>query len=773
MIRRLTFRKYRENRLFRKILITYSFFIIAVFMITSLISIGKSAGTLRKEILKTRMEQLQRFRHQFDRLLPQWISTELSEIFISNKRDIRKIVGWQTNSSLLKVRDASVEMTKVVTAAPHLRDISFYLPQSDTFLSQFSGLNLKMMEMRPYPVYQHYSPFLRGVFQSNGPLNGWIRWESESRGEHPRSIPILTFYQSLPLGGIESAGWIAYHFDIQVLEGIIGPELTEGSEFIIYDRDAALLGPPIAEESSRFSDEPSGTFFSGGSKAGKVVLWVRSRSNDFIYLYQVPINQLKRQVIQSISLAAAATVLILIFALFAIGRLTSYYYGPLGSLFQTVRIWAGREGMKLNLESAQLYLQEKDRSFKKMQEALEHSMEINRYNLFLAVLLGRLKSESSLADAERLAGIHFRDGKAGLMVVEIENLVFAQHPVEIQELIIHEIRGEIDIFFERKAVPHLVYSHHRSTIPVIFSPSFLTEKELRHLLGKFSAAAPVNICLGTCCLALAQIYQVYERCRDYCLYSFIYPSGRIFSDEVISRWETQHIDFHTKQMNQIKEIIKSSGSDTYFKTLEGSLSQYLEQGVSLASLKNYLLQNALLLGELALEYSIEEPSLHSSLLEAESMQQKTLSLWMQWFRCRLNTYKREKEKRFSHSYSLFIESAKRYIDENLDSQMSLETVADHFDVSPGHLSRLFKEYSNLCFGEYLKSRKIVKAAEILRRSPDQEIARIAAGLGYHTPSYFSRIFKKAYGMTPAKYRKVEGKRRNATAPESIISGGPG
>lgn len=770
MIRRPVFRKIKENLLFRRIFITYALFIIAVFMLTSLFSIGKSALNLRNEILKTRMEQLQRFRHQFDRLLPQWVSTELSETFVSNKRDIGKMSAWETNSSLLKVRDASAEMKKIVTATPHLRDISFYLLQSDTFLSQFYGLNLKMTQMRPYPVYRDYIPFLRKLSGSDGSLNGWVRWESRGRGEHPVNIPTLTFYQGLPVGGTQRTGLIAYHFDIQVLERTIGPELTEGSEFTIYNRDIPLFGPSITEEAPNFPDQPSGTFFSGGSKGKKVVLWARSRSNDFIYVYQVPIEQLKSQVIQSIWIAAVATVLIFLFALFAIGRLTSYYYGPLGSLFQTVKNWAGREGMKLNLESAQRYLQEKDRSFTKMREALSHNREINRYNLFLAVLFGRLKSENSLADAEKLAGIHFRDGRAGLLVVEIETPVFGRQAVEIQELIIHEIRGAIDIFFERKDVPCLAYSHRRSTVPVLFSPTSLTDKELKDLLGEFGEIAPVNICLGTFSLPLGQIQQVYERCREYSLYSFIYPSGRIFSNELISEWETRHIDFHTKQMNEIKEMIKSSGSDTYFKTFEESLSRYLEEGVSLVSLKNCLLQNALLLGELALEYNIQEPSLNSSRLEVESMGQTTLELWSRWFRCRLSTYKQEKEKKFKAGHSLFIESVKRHINENLDSQMSLETVADHFDVSPGHLSRLFKEYSNLCFGEYLKKQKIVTAAAILRRSPDEEIARIAARLGYHTPSYFSRIFKEAYGMTPAKYRKVEGERRETTVPRHTVSG---
>lgn len=731
MYRRFMIRNSQENRLFRRILVSYCMFIVVLVSAISLFSSVKNARTLRNEILHTRMEQLRRFRLQFDRLLPDWVNRELSNAFVVDNNDLRKLTVWDYNASLQSLREVSSEMTRIVMSNPHLRDISFYSLESDTFLSSFYGLNLGMAETQPYPVYPAYAPFIEELTESDSPDSGWMRWDS--RGEDQSTFPVLTFYQLLPFGaGKNNRSRIAYHFDLDSLNRIVKTELIDDSRFFIYHNRMNLFGSSVFTKNLPLTSAPSGVFFTDEKASRNAVLWARSRSSDFVYLYEVPLNHLYRRVTSSIWIAAAVTMLILLFALVAAGFITNHYFRPLGSLFQTLGSWAGREGMKLNLQSAQHYL-------KSMEES-------SRYNFFLAVLLGRLDKGKSSFDL-------FSDGRAGIIVVEIEPAVFKRSPRSVQERMVREVREKIRLFFERKSAPFLAYPHRGSAIPVLFSPVSFVHDELRSLLGEPGESAPVNICIGGCSIVLDDVHRAFERCREYASYSFLYPSGKIFDETLVSQWENRHIEFHTREMNEIKRRIKSSGSDAYFRDFEDSLCRYREEGVSLISLKNYLLQNALLLGELASERGMETPRLDCSHLEVESMQQETLELWTEWFRSRLSIYRSDREKQFKTSHSQFIDSVKSYIDGNIDSQTSLDTVAHYFEVSSSHLCRLFKEYSNLSFGDYLKHSKMKLAARILRRSSEDGIARIAAGLGYQTPSYFSRIFKEFYGMTPGLYRK--------------------
>ena len=52
----------------------------------------------------------------------------------------------------------------------------------------------------------------------------------------------------------------------------------------------------------------------------------------------------------------------------------------------------------------------------------------------------------------------------------------------------------------------------------------------------------------------------------------------------------------------------------------------------------------------------------------------------------------------------------------------------------------------------LREVKLSKACEMLARS-DKKVSEISDILGYDAPVYFSRVFKKHMGMTPAEYRR--------------------
>ena len=48
----------------------------------------------------------------------------------------------------------------------------------------------------------------------------------------------------------------------------------------------------------------------------------------------------------------------------------------------------------------------------------------------------------------------------------------------------------------------------------------------------------------------------------------------------------------------------------------------------------------------------------------------------------------------------------------------------------------------------------IRNAQVLLETTDYSIANIASVIGYDNPMYFSRMFRKAKGLSPAKYRKT-------------------
>lgn len=86
-----------------------------------------------------------------------------------------------------------------------------------------------------------------------------------------------------------------------------------------------------------------------------------------------------------------------------------------------------------------------------------------------------------------------------------------------------------------------------------------------------------------------------------------------------------------------------------------------------------------------------------------------------------------------------------------DPNLSLEMMADAVGVEASYLSREFKRISNMNFIDYLTDFRMEVSKEALAMSTMQ-INEIAEKVGYNS-SYFNRLFKKKFGMTPGQYRK--------------------
>ncbi len=99
-----------------------------------------------------------------------------------------------------------------------------------------------------------------------------------------------------------------------------------------------------------------------------------------------------------------------------------------------------------------------------------------------------------------------------------------------------------------------------------------------------------------------------------------------------------------------------------------------------------------------------------------------------------------------------IKTAKRYIDEHFDKDISLDDVSRTVNISPYYFSKVFKEESGLNFIEYLTNIRIDKAKYLLGNS-DLSIKEICISCGYTDPNYFSRSFKKNVGVTPTEYKE--------------------
>lgn len=95
-----------------------------------------------------------------------------------------------------------------------------------------------------------------------------------------------------------------------------------------------------------------------------------------------------------------------------------------------------------------------------------------------------------------------------------------------------------------------------------------------------------------------------------------------------------------------------------------------------------------------------------------------------------------------------------YINENLNNpNISLQIVAEEFNITTSYLSYFFKEKTGNNFSDYLRKLRI-SYAEILLKDHKKSIKEIAYEIGYVNSNVFIRNFKKVKGLTPGQYRDM-------------------
>lgn len=94
----------------------------------------------------------------------------------------------------------------------------------------------------------------------------------------------------------------------------------------------------------------------------------------------------------------------------------------------------------------------------------------------------------------------------------------------------------------------------------------------------------------------------------------------------------------------------------------------------------------------------------------------------------------------------------KYIENNYMNKITIADVSAEVNLSQSHFMKYFKNTMGTSFIDYLNEYRLTMASRLLLSS-ESSILAISEEVGYDNLSYFNRIFKKRYGMTPSAYRK--------------------
>ena len=97
---------------------------------------------------------------------------------------------------------------------------------------------------------------------------------------------------------------------------------------------------------------------------------------------------------------------------------------------------------------------------------------------------------------------------------------------------------------------------------------------------------------------------------------------------------------------------------------------------------------------------------------------------------------------------------RKFVDDNFIEISSASDFANRSGWNAIYISRLFKKFDNISLKQYIMRLKLARAASFLLEEDEMPIGEIALKLGFSDRYYFSKKFKKFYGLSPNQYRKT-------------------
>lgn len=89
-----------------------------------------------------------------------------------------------------------------------------------------------------------------------------------------------------------------------------------------------------------------------------------------------------------------------------------------------------------------------------------------------------------------------------------------------------------------------------------------------------------------------------------------------------------------------------------------------------------------------------------------------------------------------------------------NEKLSVKALADRYHVNQNYLCTLFKRCTGHTIMEELIERRMQIASTLVINNPGMPFAEVANAVGYSDPLYFSKAFKKRFGMSPKNYKNI-------------------
>lgn len=236
----------------------------------------------------------------------------------------------------------------------------------------------------------------------------------------------------------------------------------------------------------------------------------------------------------------------------------------------------------------------------------------------------------------------------------------------------------------------------------------------------------------------------------------LWGKNQLFYSE-IAKGENRSYKLSPVQLTELRHLIESLNAEESRKMVAKILLDMQEKQITYPHFLKTSNQMIELLNDIALEGDMEIQSFMDGYSGVDSAFpfMKNIEDIVCWFEKIIDGFIESKKlrKRKGQNF-LLVDKTKSYIlDHYSDPDLSLTKIAESLYVSQAYISSSFKKAAGIATTEYITMIRLEKAKELIADSPGADIKEIAGMVGYSDEFYFSRCFKKYYGISPVAMKK--------------------
>ena len=694
------------------------------------------------------------------------IMTVINTHFLSvtSSSEIEQFFTYGKKLQSSKILEAYQSIVNMCLNTPYIEHVTLYHKKDDLLLDTDYGLCYDASSREE--LLNKSIPFSLYNRTSCDSLNQSIYLTSRNGLNH--SGYSLTMLRAIPLyvGFENNTGYIAVSINKEQLLEDIKYRYSLQNGLIILDKEGMpLVEDPendiVYEELVQITGEEAGKLYTTFSCSGReyTLITLQSEISGWTYLYYIPSDVLNADSIAAKQFVIVLAVLLILFSMVMIQIISDRVYQPLRNLrkkFDADSVWTEGADDITVMQDTFSFLESR---IEDMKDAFSRNKNVLQYQCLLDILYDNHMSEDTVYEQLQLCGITFREPHFCLMIIEIEKVVFNSLTLEEREYMTVKLQDFVNDWYQ-KSVIQMTEAHPNNRIVALLNLSMAQYRELldeeqkliHYLQDRLHIA--VNIAISESTEQLSGVRGLYPVVCDYLKYSFIYNYGNVFTYEKNALFEQNQLEVSLKEYQQLENLARNDNIEGFMQIVDDYITQIYAKNYSYHSVNVFLMQLYGITCRIGREFHVfEGDTERKNRIVHEFHHAVNLTQSVECIYMLLYAYRDLYHKKSDKSNVDLVKNIRDYICANCREEITLVSVAEHFHISTGHLSRLFKSINGENFSNFVVNAKLEKAAQMLVQERQTSVNEIAQELGYYSPAYFTRLFKGKYGVTPTNYRK--------------------